>query len=104
MTAIVVARAEAATHEGAGVLTQPGGLPARAAGLGVGVGVAGEDLGAEEVLEEVQRAAGRRVVGVGHPAGAVGAWLHPVLAENARSDAPQERRLLGALDRPDHGI
>jgi hypothetical protein len=39
----------------AGVLAQPGGLQAGAAGLGVGVGVAGQHLVADEVLEEVQR-------------------------------------------------
>ena len=42
----------------AGVLAQPGGLQAGAAALGVGVGVAGEHLVADEVLDE--RAPGPR--------------------------------------------
>ena len=39
----------------AGILTQPRGLQAGAGRLGVGVGVAGEDLVADEVLDEAQR-------------------------------------------------
>ena len=41
-----------------GVLAEPGGLPSGAARLGVGVGVAGEHLVADEVLDE-GRARGR---------------------------------------------
>ena len=38
-----------------GVLAQPGGLQAGAGGLGVGVGVAGQHLVADEVLDEARR-------------------------------------------------
>ena len=53
----------------AGVLAQPRGLQAGAAGLGVGVGVARQHLVADEVLDERQRPARRGVVGVGDPRG-----------------------------------
>ena len=52
----------------AGVLAQPRRLQAGAAGLGVRVGVAGQHLVADEVLDEGQGATGCRVVGIGDPA------------------------------------
>ena len=79
----------------AGVLAQPGGLQAGAAGLGVGVGVARQHLVADEVLDEGQRAPGRGVVGVGDPARAVGPVHDLVVADDGLADAAQQRRLGG---------
>ena len=63
----VVVRPARLVHQSPRVLAQPRGLQAGAARLGVGVRVAGEHLVPDEVLEEADRAAGRRVVGVRHP-------------------------------------
>jgi len=54
------------TDDAPSVLAEPRGLPARAGGLGVGVRVEGQDLVADEVLEERQGTPARRVVGVCH--------------------------------------
>ena len=77
----------------AGVLAQPGGLQAGAAGLGVGVGVARQHLVADEVLDERQRPAARGVVGVGDPPRAVRAGHHLVVADHRLADPRQQRRL-----------
>ncbi len=76
-----------------GILAQPGGLQAGAAGLGVRVGVAGQHLVADHVLEEVQGAAAGRVIGVGDPAPAIGALHDLVVADHATTDPAQQRRL-----------
>ena len=73
-----------------GVLAQAGRLQAGAAALGVGVRVAGQDLVADEVLEEGQRPAARRVVGVGDPAAAVRRLHHVVLADDGGPDELEE--------------
>ena len=66
------------------VLAQPGGLQAGAARLGVGVGVGRQHLVADEVLDEAQAAARRGVVGVRHPARAVGALHDLVVTDDGR--------------------
>ncbi len=78
-----------------GLLAQPGGLQPGAAGLGVRVGVAGQHLVADEVLEEAQRPPGGRVVGVGDPPGAVRRLHDVVLADHRLADQAQQRLLLG---------
>ena len=86
-----------ATHciadDPARVLAQAGGLQAGAAGLGVGVGVARQDLVADEVLDEAQRPAGRRVVGVGDAPWPVGSRHDLVIADDGRPDTAQQCRL-----------
>ena len=67
----------------AGVLAQPRRLQAGARALGVRVGVAGEHLVADEVLDEGQGAARGGVVGVGDAAWAVGPVHHLVVADDA---------------------
>ena len=64
------------------VVCRPG-----AAGLGVGVRVAGQHLVADEVLDEGQRPAAGGVVGVGDPARAVGPVHHLVVADDRLADA-----------------
>ena len=60
----------------------------------MGVGIAGQHLGPDEVLDEGRPTAGSGVVGVGHPARAVGARQHLVVADDALSDALQQRVLV----------
>ena len=69
-----------------GVLAQPAGLQAGVTGLGVGVGVAGEHLVPDEVLDERQRPAGSGVVGVGHPPRAVWPGQHLVVTDDRITD------------------
>ena len=76
-----------------GVLAQPGRLQAGAAALGVRVGVAGQHLVADEVLEEGQGPPGCRVVGVRHPAPAVGGGHHVVLTDDGLANAAHQRLL-----------
>ena len=80
-------------HQPPRVLAQPRGLQAGAARLGVGVGVAGEHLAPDEVLEEADRAAGRRVVGVRHPTRPERARHHVVVADHRLPDPAQQRSL-----------
>ena len=80
----VVVGPDGVVDDAAGVLTQPGGLQAGAGALGVGVCVPGQDLVPDEVLDEAEGAAGGRVVGVGHPAGAVGAVHDLVVTDDRR--------------------
>ena len=82
----LVVAADRAVDDRAGVLAQPCRLQARATGLGVGVGISRQHLAADEVLDEGQRAAGRRVVGVGHPTGTVGPRHNLVLADDRLAD------------------
>lgn len=72
-------------------LAQPGGLRPGAGTLRVGVAVARQHLLAHEVLDEVERAAGRRVVGVDDPLRSVGALQDLVVADEAAADAIQQR-------------
>jgi hypothetical protein len=73
------------------VLAEPGRLQARARALGVGVGVAGQDLGADEVLDERQRPAGGGVVGVDDPPGPVRPVHHLAVADDRRPDPLDQR-------------
>ncbi len=86
-----VVTAHALLDDPAGVLAQPGRLQPRSAGLGVGVRVARQHLGADEVLDEVQRAPARGVVGVGDPAPSVRALHDLVVADDAGADAGHQR-------------
>jgi hypothetical protein len=74
-----------------GLLTQPGRLQARARALGVGVGVAGQDLGSDEVLDERQRPARGGVVGVDDPPGPVRPVHHLAVADDRRPDPLDQR-------------
>ncbi len=87
----VLVAADGVADDRPGILAQPGGLQAGAGGLGVRVGVAGQDLVADEVLDERQRPAGGGVVGVGHPARAVRPREHLVVADDALPDGAQQR-------------
>ena len=89
----VVVRADRLVHQPPGVLPQPGRLQPGAARLGVGVGVAGQHLAADEVLDEPDRAPGRRVVGVRHPARPERARHHVVVADHRLPDPAQQRSL-----------
>jgi hypothetical protein len=71
----------------AGVLTQSGGLSTGPAGFGVGVGMAGEHLVPQEVLQEAQGPIRCGVVGVGDPAGPYGpgiTWSSPITDSRIR--------------------
>ena len=93
----LVVAADRVADDLAGVLTEPRGLQAGAGRLGVGVGVAGEDLFADEVLDEAQRPSRRRVVGIRDPVRAVRAVHHLVVTDHGFAD-PAEQRCLGRLD------
>ena len=80
--------ADSVVDNGTGVLAQPGGLQTGSAGLGVRVGVAGQYLVADEVLEEAQRSTRRGVVGIGHPARPVRTGHHLILADHRVTDPP----------------
>src|SRR4029079_13198821 len=77
----------------AGVLPEPGGLQAGARGLGVGVGVARQYLIPDEVLDEAERAAGGRVVGVRDATWPEWSPHHLVITDDRFTDATQQRRL-----------
>ena len=62
---VVVIGPDTATDEGAGLLAKAGGLKTGSRSLGVGVGVKRQDRLPDEVLDEVERAGGGGVVGVG---------------------------------------
>ena len=93
----LVVAADRVADDLAGVLAQPRGLQAGAGRLGVGVGVAGEDLVADEVLDEAQRPTRRRVVGVGDPVRAVRAVHHLIVADDRFAD-PAEQRCLSRIE------
>ena len=96
----VVARADRLADDLPGLLAQPRGLQAGAAGLGVGVGVAGQHLVADEVLDERQRPPARRVVGVRHPPHAVRRLHQLVVTDHGVADQPQQG--FGVM--PSHGL
>jgi hypothetical protein len=87
----VLVAADGVADDRARVLAQPGGLQASAGRLGVGVGVSGEDLVADEVLDEREGTAGGGVVGIGDPARAVGAGKDLVVTDDALADGAQQR-------------
>ncbi len=89
----VVVAVHGVADDAARVLAQPGGLQAGSAALGVGVGVAGQHLVADEVLEEGQRPTGCRVVGVRDPAPPVGGGHHVVLTDDGLANAAHQRLL-----------
>ncbi len=76
------------TNDPAGILAQPRRLQAGARRFGVGVGVAGEDLVADEVLDEAQRPTRGGVVGVGDAMRSVRAVHHLVVADDGFADTP----------------
>lgn len=88
---VLLTRADRLTDDLASVLAKAGRLQAGARALGVGVAVERQHGGADEVLDEVQRAARRRVVGVGDAPRTVGAVEHLALTDHP---APH------ALDQP----
>ncbi len=96
---VLDAAANTLAYESPCVLAEPGGLQAGARGLGVGVGVAGEDLVPDEVLDERQRPAGGGVIGVGHPARAVRAG-HDLVVADHRGPDPVEQRAGGQVGHP----
>ena len=75
-----------------GVLPQPAGGQAGAGTFGVGVGVAGQHVLADHVLDEVQRPARRGVVGVGDAPRPVRAVEDLTLADDPGPDPLQQRR------------
>ena len=79
------------------VLAQAGGLQSGTAGLRVGVGVARQDLVADEVLDEGQGATARCVVGVGDPPFAEGPLHDLVVADDAVADPREDGGLGQAL-------
>ena len=98
----LVVTADGVTDRATGVLAQPGRLQARARALGVGVGVAGEHLVADEVLDEGQAATRGGVVGVGDPSRAVGPVHHLVLADDPGADGAEKVGLRCCLHDVDH--
>ncbi len=89
----VVVAVHGVADDAAGVLAQPGGLQAGAAALGVRVGVAGQHLVADEVLEEGEGPTGCRVVGIRDPAPPVGRGHHVVLTDDGLANAAHQRLL-----------
>ena len=63
----------------------------------MGVGVAGEDLVADEVLNKSQGPAAGCVVRIGNAMGAVGAVHDLVVTDDAVANGSQERRLRKVL-------
>ncbi len=89
----VLVAADGVVDDRPGVLAQAGGLQAGAAGLGVRVGIAGEHLVTDEVLQERQRPPRGGVVGVGHPPGTERPRHHLVVPDHRLPDPAQQRRL-----------
>ena len=85
-------------NDPASILTQSGRLQSGARRLGVGVGVTGKDLVADEVLDEAQRPPRGGVVGVGDAMWPVWAVHHLIVADDGFADALQQR----GLGRVDH--
>ena len=90
------------SDDAARILAQSRGLQARAARLGVGVGVGGQNGIADEVLDERQRTSTRGVVGVGDAPRAEGPVHDAVLADDASADALEDGQVVthGATLRP----
>ena len=72
--------------DGAGILTEPGGLQSRTARFGVGVGVQRQDGVADDVFDERQGPSRSRVVGVRDPTQPEGGGDRFVLADHRRAD------------------
>ena len=80
--------ADSVEDDGTGVFAQPGGLQPGSAGFSVGVGVAGQYLVADKVLQEAQRPTRGGVVGVGHPTRPVRTGHHLILTDHRVPDPP----------------
>ena len=87
---IVVTAAHRFVDDPPRILAKTGRLETRGRGLGVGVGIKRHDLVPDEVLDEVEGTARRRVIGIGHPAGAERADDGPVIADDSLPDALEE--------------
>ena len=94
---VVLGAADGVPDHPARVLDQPGGLPPGQRALAVGVAVAGQDMPADDVLDQVDRAAGGGVVGVRDPARPVRPDGHLVGADHPAPDPLQQRRGLLAV-------
>ena len=88
---VVVGAADGVADQSSGLLAQPGGLQPGAGALGVGVGVAGQDVVADEVLDEVERTARSGVVGVGDPPPAVRAVQRRAFTDHTPPDPVEQR-------------
>ena len=80
--------ADSLEDDGTGVFAQPGGLQTGSAGLSVCVGVAGQYLVADKVLEEAQCPTRRGVVGIGHPTRPIRTGHHLILTDHRFTDPP----------------
>ena len=89
---VLVGAADGLVDHLAGLLAQPGGVAAGARALGVGVGVPGQDLAADGVLDEPQRPARGGPVGIGHAPGAERPGQHLVAADDPAADPLHQRR------------
>jgi hypothetical protein len=88
---VVVGATDGVADQPAGVLAQPRRLQSGTRAFGVRVGVAGQHLVADEVLDEVQRPPGCGVVGVGDPARPVRPVEHLAVPDDPRPDPLQQR-------------
>ena len=88
----VVVAADGVADDPPRVLAEPGRLQAGARALGVGVGVAGQDLVADEVLDEGQGPARGGVVGVDDPPRAVRPVHHLPVTDDRCPDPLDQRR------------
>ena len=88
---VLVGAADRVADQSPGLLAQPGGLQPGTGALGVGVGVAGQDVVADELLDEVERTARRGVVGVGDPPPAVRAVQRLALTDHTPPDPLEQR-------------
>jgi hypothetical protein len=87
----VAVTADRLMDDPAGVFAQSCRLQAGARGLRVGVGVPRQDLVADEVLDECERACASGVVRVGHPTRTVRPPHHLVVADHRTADLREER-------------
>lgn len=92
----VVVAAHGVVDDAASVFAQASGLQAGARRLGVGVGVAGQHLVADEVFDEAERPAGCGVVRVGDAVRTVGPVHHLIVADHRLADLAQQRGFGGA--------
>ena len=83
----------------ASVLAQPCRLQTGARRLSMGIGVSGQDLLADEILDEAQRPPRRRVVGVGDAMRTIRSVHHLIVSDDRLANPAKQRR----LDRIDHG-
>ncbi len=88
---VLLGAAHRLVHDPARVVAQAHRLAAGRRRLGVRVRVQRQHLVADEVLDEAQRAAGRRVVGVHDALGAERPGQHEVVADDRAADEVDER-------------